>query len=183
MSEQQEKQESQKTLVAFIAGLLIGGLLVWVFGGSPETTTEVAEESQNAEEVSQTDTPEGAEAEDEVTTEVAEVELPVLTTGDGEVTVNSQPAGSSVTLDSAVFPSEEGWVAVRSYPNGQLGSILGAARYSKEQGLVPEVVELLAPTTAGRDYAVVFFTEDGDREFNLATDVQIDGALGTFTAQ
>ena len=31
-----EKQESQKTVVAFITGLLIGGLLVWVFSATPE---------------------------------------------------------------------------------------------------------------------------------------------------
>jgi hypothetical protein len=30
-----EKQEGQKTVVAFITGLLIGGLLVWVFSSSP----------------------------------------------------------------------------------------------------------------------------------------------------
>ena len=112
-----------------------------------------------------------------------EVVVPVLTTGDGDVEVNNQSAGMTVTLESAVFPSDEGWIAVSSYPNGQLGSILGAARYSKEQGLVPEEISLLAPTIAGRDYAVVFFTEDGDRVFNLATDVQIEGAISTFSAE
>ncbi len=89
----------------------------------------------------------------------------------------------SVTLDGATFPTEEGWVAVRTYPNGQLGSILGAARYSKVQGLIPSEVTLLAPTTAGRDYAVVFFSEDGDYKFNLAHDAQVGGVFGTFTAE
>ena len=29
----EEKQEGQKTVVSFIVGLLIGGLLVWAFSG------------------------------------------------------------------------------------------------------------------------------------------------------
>ena len=35
MSEQ-ETQESSKTVVSFTVGLIVGGLLVWVFSGSPE---------------------------------------------------------------------------------------------------------------------------------------------------
>ena len=182
MSEQQEKQENQKTLVAFVAGLLIGGLLVWVFGGTPETTKPTEEVTQTDEESTQKDDSE-VEMSSNDTDTAPEVVVPVLTTGDGDVEVNNQSAGMTVTLESAVFPSDEGWIAVRSYPNGQLGSILGAARYSKEQGLVPEEISLLAPTIAGRDYAVVFFTEDGDRVFNLATDVQIEGAISTFSAE
>ena len=106
-----------------------------------------------------------------------------MQTGEGSIDVPDQPAGLVVKLDSATFPSSDGWVGVRSFPNGQLGSILGAARYSEEQGLIPTEVELLVPTTAGRTYAVTFFTEDGDRIFNPAYDVQMDTEISTFTAQ
>ena len=37
MSSDVEQNDSQKTVVSFAAGLLIGGLLVWAFGGTPET--------------------------------------------------------------------------------------------------------------------------------------------------
>lgn len=181
----EEKQEGQKTVVAFVAGLLIGGLLVWVFSDKPATDLEVTMGDDTSTTEVTTDKANGEDKEtvNEVTNDKGGSSVSTLEIGDGELEVADQAAGNSVTLDSATFPTAEGWVAVRSYPNGQLGSILGAARYSQEQGLVPEAVPLLAPTTAGRTYAVVFFSEDGDREFNLANDVQIDGVLTTFTAK
>ena len=182
MSEQ-EKQESQKTIVAFVAGLLIGGLLVWVFGSSPEKEVSIQNDTETVQTAEESATVEEVDTPGTVPTPSTAEEKPELQTGDGAIEISDQAAGSVVKLESAVFPTDEGWVAVRSYPNGQLGSILGAARYSKEQGLIPEQIQLLAPTTAGRQYAVVFFTENGDRQFNLASDVQIGDVFGTFTAK
>lgn len=183
MSEQEEKQESQKTLVAFVAGLLIGGLLVWVFGGSPEQT-KVTDDQQSTTTEETTNTSNDAsddtvsETDNEVTNEPV-----VMQTGEGSITVNNQPAGASVALESATFPNDEGWIGVRDYVNGQLAGLLGVVRFSKEQGLVPETVVLQRATEAGKTYAVVFYTESGDREFSLANDVQVEGVLSTFTAQ
>jgi len=184
MTEEQEKQESQKTLVAFVAGLLIGGLLVWVFGGSTQdksesvvkTDTDVSEEVADKNQ-NNSETATVSEPEDETSAPSK------MQTGDGGVDVSDQPAGLLVTLDSATFPSAEGWVGVRSFPNGQIGSILGASRYSENQGLVPSEIELLVPTITGRTYAITFFTEDGDRIFNPAYDVQMDTEISTFIAK
>ena len=176
MSEQ-EKQESQKTVVAFIAGILIGGLLVWVFGGTPEATpedsnTEVAEttEVEGSEDVPATGAP-------------VTVPVPELPTGNSAVEVSNQQAGTEISLSGATFPSDEGWVGVRDYVDGQLAGLLGVVRYSKEQGLVPESIVLQRATVSGNSYAVVFYSESGDRVFNLADDVQVGGAVETFVAQ
>lgn len=202
MSEEQEKQDSQKTLVAFVAGLLIGGLLVWVFGGTPqgETNGNGTDSDTQTEETPSEDGDDEAETDTETdtednnadtdsdnngadTTNETTSERPEMQTGEGSVEVSDQPAGTTVTLESATFPSAEGWIGVRSFPNGQLGSILGAARYSEEQGLIPTEVPLLVPTIEGRTYAVTFFTEDGDRVFDPAYDVQMDTEITTFEAQ
>lgn len=187
MTEEQEKQESQKTLVAFVAGLLIGGLLVWVFGGAPEHKDHDHMEGEHEEEMMEDgENMEDSENEGDSENEAGEEssnDTPVMQTGDGEVDVADQPAGMSVALNGATFPTSDGWIGVRSFPNGQIGSILGAARYSESQGLIPTEVELLVPTVAGRTYAVTFFSEDGDRTFNPAYDVQLDTEITTFTAQ
>lgn len=182
MSEQ-EKQEGQKTVVAFVAGLLIGGLLVWIFGGS--STNNIEPEDTNGTEVELVADEEGnADNSAEESTDSDSVETtPELITGEGRVEMGPQSAGSVVEFESITFPLDDGWIAVRTYTEGTLGNILGASRFSKSEGLVPTSVQLLAPMVAGRDYAIVFFTEGGDRTFNLATDVQIEGVFSEFTAQ
>ena len=187
MSEQ-EKQESQKTVVAFVAGLLIGGLLVWVFGGTPETTPTEKDTAKDYESSESAETA-GTESEnndsdnktdDGSSTEPTIIELPI---GNASVSVADQPAGTTVQLDGATFPADEGWIGIRDYVDGQLTGLLGVARYSKEQGLVPESVVLQRTTTPGKTYAVVFYSESGDRKFNLAEDVQVGGVVETFTAK
>ncbi|MCA9358635.1 hypothetical protein KC926_00325 [Candidatus Kaiserbacteria bacterium] len=179
-----EKQDGQKTLVAFVVGLLIGGILVWAFSGPTTDTAEMkSEKKQDTEEVekgAKSDSKDGEESE-EMEAEVAPA--PVLSVGEGAVVVNDQPASASIVLDSATYPISEGWIGVREFNNEQLGFILGVVRFSESQGLVPSEITLQRSTTAGNQYAIVIFTEDGDFDFSLANDVQIDTVFDTFSAK
>ena len=178
MSEQ-EKQENQKTIVAFAAGLLIGGLLVWIFSGQQEvpkqadkiTTTDVKTTEVKVTDV-KTNTGETVKVE----------EKPEMKVGAGAVEVKDQAVSKSVAIGGATFPSDEGWVGVRDYVDGKIGYILGVARYSKSQGLIPSTITLQRPTIAGREYAIVFFKESGDKKFNAAVDTQLEGVVKTFKA-
>ena len=181
---EETQQEGQKTIVAFIVGLLIGGLLVWAFSGPSanapvdETVDETTEETASEEETNG----EVNETENESESEVVE-EAPTLEIGDGSVVVNDQPASNSIALESVTYPISEGWIGVREYNDGNLGFILGVVRFSESQGIVPSQITLQRSTTAGREYAVVIFTENGDPGFNLAEDVQIDAVFDTFMAE
>jgi hypothetical protein len=178
-----QKEEGKKTIVAFTVGLLIGGLLVWAFTGgnnveAPSITDEPTAEVDTTEEQ--------LESEGEVpatNTPTSTPSAPVLNVGDGAVVVNNQPASNRIAMVSATYPVSEGWIGVRDYTNGNLGGILGVVRFSESQGLVPADIILQRPTRAGNTYAVVIFTEDGDRQFNSAGDVQIDKIFATFTAE
>ena len=176
-----EKQEGQKTIVSFIVGLLIGGLLVWAFSGPTANAPEVKKSKDEAEKVKVEVKSEG---EVEVKTDEKETPAPVATlpVGDGSVTVSDQSASNLVTLASVTYPISEGWIGVRDYQSEQLGSVLGVARFSESQGLVPKDIVLQRSTVSGRQYAVVLYTDNGDRKFNLADDKQVDSVFATFKA-
>lgn len=184
-----ERDEGQKTVVAFIAGLLIGGLLVWVFSSTPENGTSNATtgDSTNTEEtrgtedtnVEATTATNGEVGKETVTTAPATTVAPEPSVAEtGEITVANQPAGDVVELSDVVFPGNAGWIAVRDER-----SVLGAARYNLTDGLIPNEVELLRATEAGNSYYVLFYTDNGDRAFNTATDFEVDGTQVTFTAR
>jgi len=178
------KDESQKTVVSFVFGLLIGGLLVWAFMGSDNAGQPVAETAKDTTTESREDSADETSTETAAeTTETAPTPAPTLTQGNGSVNVANVAAGMTVSLTGATYPVAEGWVGVRDYSDDRMGPILGVVRFSESQGLVPTAIILQRPMVAGRQYAVVFFTENGDRIFNSATDTMVQTELSTFTAQ
>lgn len=170
-----EKKESQKTVVAFISGLLIGGLLVWIFSSSPEKAV-APEETEKDTKTEVTNTQENKTIDTD--TKTAEIK-----TGNGAISVSKQSAGKTVMIDSLSLPTANGWVVVRDYVDGKAGNILGAARYSVDEMLTPKTVELIRATEAGKTYQVVLFNNNGDKAFNLTEDTIIDGISTTFDAQ
>lgn len=186
----EKKEEGQKTIVSFVVGLLIGGLLVWAFTGgesaprennnSNNTDTEENREANNEDDEDEAEVNEGNGSETPATPNTPAPEMEV---GEGEVSVNNQAAGRRAHLESATFPTAEGWVGVRDYADGETGFVLGVARYSQSQGLIPEQIILQRPTIAGKEYAIVFFTENGDRKFVSGRNTQMGGVVATFTAE
>lgn len=202
MAEETEKQEGQKTVVAFIAGLLIGGLLVWVFSSSPEdqgaTATNATDENTPAETTSnETNTSDVNDSTTRTSENVTRTTSSQTTTasndtqtntqsesvGDGSIAVTDQGAGSMVVLTDVAYPTNAGWIVVRDYENNVPGRILGAARYNETDGLLPASVNLLRNTEAGKTYQVVFYSESGDKVFDVADDTMIQGFGATFTAE
>lgn len=184
----EETQDGQKTLVAFVVGLLIGGMLVWAFSGPTASAPETLD-NEDTEEQMDEDSEESSTDSETDTEEVVSEPAPTLQVGDGSVSVLDQPASKSIILDSVTYPISEGWIGVRSYNGDQLTNILGVARFSESQGLVPSEIPLLVSTTPGNTYAVVIYTEDeslneaGRLYFNQEGDVQIAEIFDTFVAQ
>lgn len=178
-------EENKKTIIAFIAGLLIGGLLVYIFANPAETkTTNTADKDEATPRVEVNEVSNNAD-EDADTVPAIETpdKKPVVVSGEGSVEVADQAAGMVVNIDSAEFPADAGWIGIRDYQNGQLTGLLGVARWNDSEGLSPKAVPLLRATVAGQTYAAVFYRDNGDRQFNLANDAQFDGILSSFEAE
>ncbi len=164
-----ETKDSQKTLVAFVVGLLIGGMLVWAFSGPSDASKK---EDKKMDEKNASSTVEKTTKNDGVKT---------LSVGDADVVIKDQAAAMTVAIDSATYPVEEGWVAIRDYQDDKEGYVLGAARFSKADGLVPAEIELTRPTVAGQKYAISLYKEGGDNDWG--GDEKLEGIFGTFMAK
>lgn len=187
-----EKQGGQKTIVAFIAGLLIGGLLVWVFSPSPEQAANQENEqpAAAAQETAPVASPAGAGNGESVAGEEApalgeEAPTAARTSPEsvGVLAVTDSTAGDTVGIMVSVYPSDEGWIVVRDEADGVPGNVLGAARYAVSEGLTPSLVTLLRATQAGGTYRVMFYSESGDRSFSMTDDLPLAEGSVVFTAQ
>ena len=172
MSEQTMTEENKKTIVAIIAGLLIGGLLVFIFSEPAENDTKRVNNSTSPEAAEETD-------EDIESTEETEEEMQEPEVNDEVISVS----GQTIELNNLDFPADAGWVGIRDYEGGQLTGLLGVARWNKEEGLMPTEVPLLRSTVSGNTYAIVFYSDNGDKRFDLSTDAQMSGEVTTFVAK
>ena len=163
-----ETQDSQKTLVAFVIGLLIGGMLVWAFSGPSDNAKK---DDKKADEMTASTTIETTDSSAPAMMEV----------GEANIKIADQAAGMSVKIDGATYPVEEGWIAVRDYQNDTEGFVLGAVRFSKADGLNPMDIELTRPTVAGQKYAISLYKEGGDNDWG--GDEKLEGIFGTFMAK
>lgn len=176
-----EKQEGQKTVVAFITGLLIGGLLVWIFSSSPKTEPVIEPLTDTTQDQTVATTSDNtADGTNKVDTNTQPTPVSV---GDSFIKVADQKAGALVILSDITYPQTTGWVVVRDFLDGNPGNVLGAARYSTNDGLNSKEVNLLRNTVASSSYQVVFYTDNGDKVFDLKDDKLIDGVSATFKAE
>lgn len=189
MSEQENfTEENKKTVTAFAVGLIVGGLLTYVFAVPSDEVRENTADAPSTAGIEDNEDEEeaGSAAAGTVgdsNTGTSSIPAPVNVSGEGRVTVADQPAGSRVEIGSVVYPADTGWVGVRDYENGRLTGLLGVSRWSRAEGLSPRAISLQRATEAGKTYAVVFYSDNGDKVFNLATDAQLEGVIGTFTAR
>lgn len=179
-----ERQEGQKTVVAFITGLLIGGLLVWVFSSAPEDKPKDEKKSTDTEQTEKKDVESKEDTSDEKSEDSSTKEKPKadVVVGKGTIAVTDQTAGNTVALGKLELPTKMGWVVVRDYKDGTGVGALGAALYDVDKGLIPASVPLMRATVKDSSYQVVFFTDNGDATFSFDNDEVIEGTMVTFKA-
>lgn len=118
-----------------------------------------------------------------ITLELAPFAAPAATTtapvsaSSGAVSVQNQPAGDSVLVNSVTVPPPGVWVAVREMNSADLSNVLGAARVAGPRSGVS--VPLLRATKPGRPYAVLLYRDDNGGAFDPAVNsVYVDFGTG-----
>lgn len=164
-----ETQASKRTVIAFISGLLIGGLFVWVFSATPGDSKKADTGNTTDSAVESKTEPTNGDSKDTSATGAS-------------LTVTDQAAGTQVALGDTTFPEGIGWIVIRDHQDGMQGGVLGAARYDTALGLKPTAVDLLRGTVAGNTYEALFYTDAGASTFDLSEDMPIEGASAVFKA-
>lgn len=105
-----------------------------------------------------------------------ETNLVVAETNGATVSVATQAAGTS-TMVALVVLDAVGWAVVHEVESGHILNALGAARLDTGEH-ANVVVELLRGTEPGREYAVVLYVDNGNKEFELRGDLPMIDAGG-----
>ena len=91
---EQQKEESQKTVVSFVVGLLIGGLLVWAFsgkGGDAPKPVDKTDDTKTETPVTSTDSKtDKTSASTETTKSTTAPAVATLPVGDAKVSVGDR---------------------------------------------------------------------------------------------
>ena len=96
----------------------------------------------------------------------------------GAISVNNQPAGDTVAIESVTVPPPGVWVAVREVSGDELGNVLGAVRVSNPKSNL--TVPLLRSTEPDRTYAVELYRDDDGGNFDPAVNsVYVDFDTGS----
>jgi len=149
------------------AALMLGGFIVGVL-------LMVVAQKALAPSEEMLDTPNDST---EMTQETNGTDTPMVSgMQDAFFTVAGQAAGSNVVVTNVEMP-EDGWLVVHEVSDGHVGNALGAAR--RDKGSYDSVnIELLRGTTPGSEYMVVLYADNGNKVFELKTDLPVVNTNG-----
>jgi len=158
-----------KIALTFIGGFLIGFVLLWGWNSYSNKT--------NLNVEPQTTAPTEMEAQETTLAETVTNENIEGAVESTSIDVRDQLAGNFATV-AATTLSVDGWIVVHEESEGHITNALGAIR--RDAGTYQDVeVPLLRATTAGTRYWVVLYSDDGDRQFSLATDFPLRTSEGS----
>jgi hypothetical protein len=178
-----------KLVTAFLIGAVVGAFGMWLSKGDNQkvVVTEDMDSAEMLESATSTPATMGVDTAktEEVTKEVVTAPTPkvrkepVSVSGTNAIAANDQKAGTTAEV-TMVTLSVPGWVAIHEDKNGELGNVLGAARF--EPGIHLGEVELLRGTVAGAKYHAVLYEDTGSRGFDTSEDAPIKNDKGLIEA-
>jgi len=173
-----------KKVGTFVAGFVVGTVVLYSWGQIFNKDTDMKMVATVADKV--TEIGDGLEGEmavqaDGVQIVAQDTKVSTAQQVSEAITIGGQPAGSSVVVKSIDLKAgaNGGWVVIHEVKSGVIANALGAVR--RDSGVSTDVeVRLLRGTVAGGTYAVVLYSDNGDRQFSMSTDFPLKDAQGQY---
>lgn len=164
-----------KTILSFIAGFGLGIILIWGWNTyGPKDTKHIDGESTVPTEI----TPPSVEPLSTATSTDSILEEDVQSIEETSlIQVKDQAASGVVRVETTTLP-QNGWLVVHEEIDGKIANALGALRKDAGSYSAAEI-PLLRSTAPGRQYWIVMYTDNGDREFSLVSDTPARTADGS----
>jgi len=162
--------ENNKLLITAIISLIIGFGIAWLIFGEDTQKVSVKDGDLTQQEESTTD---DSVLDSDIIIPVGEQASEI-----SSLVVEDQAPGKVVVLKEANL-NGEAWIAVREDLEGTPGNILGA-KYVSESSEEVEI-PLLRGTVEGGKYYVSIFQDNGDREFDHNSDLEVVSTMVSFT--
>jgi hypothetical protein len=186
-------EQQQKMLASFIAGLVIGALVVW-FWSSIGVTRSASRRAADTPAATSTESASStgaiaASSDASGTPPVQSGGHSPVTIGSGEpsITVSGDQKGSVIQLARAMLPDINGWIVARPIRDGTAEHPIGASHF--HDGYWTDTIELVKPLISGAQYQVIVYRDDGNNVFSSISDTPYtDSTTGhtveaIFTAQ
>jgi hypothetical protein len=178
------------TTYKYIALLVIGILVGYLFGISNSNNDDVLIDTESDDESSLTDDNSTGTTTTPGYLNQVEGESPAVpyvkdvtasTVNPGTITVSDQVAMSSVHVDKIIL-EQDGWIAIHEYKYGDLaGFVIGAHR--KPAGVYENLdLWINRKMVVGEKYIVVIHKDDAVEGFNYKTDTPRIGSEGKVVA-
>ncbi len=166
---------------AFVAGLLIGGGAMLLWGDQASITGSVVDRVATTQGEGTADAGNNSNSEGEGTTDVSDTlgiitNSTVTTGGVDALAVADQLPGQSVTVSGSL--DAQSWIVIHEDRDGGWGNALGAAWFPA--GSVDGVVQLLRETSGETLYHAVVYRDNGDKLFDLHQDNPVRNSAGNF---
>ncbi len=175
-----------KEIVTFVAGFVVGVVVLYGLGqllsNNQDNQCSIKNFIKNIGQFDLDTTAEIKVVDDTIKEEVStavDVSTDIISTD--MISVDTQTAGNTVLVRKVNLQAGEkgGWIAVHEISDGVVVNALGAAR--RESGeYVDTVVYLLRNTIKGGTYAIVLYSDDGDKQFNMKTDTPLTDDNGKY---
>jgi len=166
-----------KIALSFLGGFIVGILIIWGWNAytNKNYVKDITPTTTSPENMVATTTKDSKDTTTENGSSITKIKTKNIVPF-ANITVTNQPSGSTVKVASVTL-KKDGWVVVHEEKDGLIANALGAVR--KNAGEYKNItIPLLRNTVKNKQYWIVLYSDNGNRQFNLKEDLPVKNTDG-----